>query len=370
MAIATTPANAARTIPNAIVAPFSFAAYSRSAHVLHFLGADRLEENLGNLFRWGGNALLVLAAAGLSAKAVNRAGEARWIRVVFALVAIVAAVWGTLRFSWIFCATTFPFLLGAAAVCLVRTTVLSSSVKTISIRRWNQLLFFVAAVGMLARMAFDPTISHYGFFQAVLAGTWLCAFLIAEYPRMFALSGAPRAALRLGIVIFLAGGAVALTRRSLEFYRAKQTPVGTAADEIRGYTQEIYPLVGLWERTRAFIAAQTPSDSALLVIPEGISLNYWTRRKHPLRITDVLPATLALNPRDVATDLALTPPDYIVIIPRQMAELGFERYGQDAASGRSILQWVEKNYRLLAREGDDPLNPKAVGVWVLKRIGK
>lgn len=357
---------AARSVFNAFLAPFSFRGLSHSTLGLRLLGADRLGENLQALALVGAAALAALALVAWLARRSGSAGAgAQW-----ALLALVggSAVAAILTVPWLLAGTAFPgLLLGGMAWLRFRRSDLSQTGARGSLRSWNQWLFFLAAGGMLARMIFDPTVNHYGFFQALLAGTWVMGFLVGEWPRV----GGNTRLLRLGlagaVVVVLAGGANALWQRSLEYYRKKETPIGDGGDRILGYRPEVYGLPQAWSQVSAHLAARTPPTSTLLVIPEGISLNYWTRRKHPLRILDLLPATLALNGRDVLLDLSASPPDTVVLVSRDMTEFGYRAYGEDERSGKPILEWLGRNYTIEIQAGDYPFTPERVGLWVLRR---
>lgn len=361
-------ADAARLTANAILAPFVYADYSKSAHVLRFLGADNLASNLRTLAFWGAGTLAVLAVVTLVAGRLATRGD-RWLKWVFgtAIGALAAAT--IIRIPWLFCGTAFPALLLAGALILGRAVrARTRAGQPFSLRHWNQVLLLLAAVAMLARMAFDPTISHYGFFQALLAATWICGFLLGEWPNFATPSPWARRVLCAGTLIVLLGGAGSLVRTSLKFYQVKSTPIGEGPDRIFGYSSNVYLMPELWELARRYVVANSAPDSSLLVIPEGISLNYWTRRRHPLRIVDLLPATLRLNRGEVLAELAARPPDLVVLVSRpNMEELGFKAYGQDATSGKTIVDWVIAHYTRVAHDGSPPFAPGGVGIEIYRR---
>jgi hypothetical protein len=361
-------ADSAMLTANALLAPFLYPDYSKSAHVLRFLGADNLVYNLRALVLWGTGTVAALAVVALAARRIATRSK-RWLRwVVGAAIGglVIAAVY---RIPWLFCGTAFPALLLAGAVILGRNLrARSRAGAPLSQRHWNQSLLVLAAVAMLARMAFDPTISHYGFFQALLAATWICGFLLGEWPAFATRSPWARRMLLAGGIVLLLGGAVSLVRTSLKFYAAKTTPIGEGADRIVGYSTQAYLMPELWELARRFVVSHSKPDETLLVIPEGISLNYWTRRRHPLRIIDLLPATLRLNRGDVVAELVARPPDWVVLVSRpNMEELGFKAYGSDTASGKAIVDWVIANYKRVAHDGTAPFAPGGVGIEIYRR---
>ncbi len=353
---------------NAMLAPMLYTGYSRSAHVLHFLGADNLWNNLLTILRWGGGTVGCLAILTLVGRRVSSL-PGPWPGRLFGTGVLIGALAAIPRIPWIFCGTVFPALLAAGVATLaIRARRRPSDRRALIARDWNQLILLVAAIGMLGRMAFDPTISHYGFFQAILAGTWLCGYLVGEWPQFSGSTRLVRGGLILAMVTLLGGGAITLVRTSLQFYRAKETPIGEGADLIKGFVPQAYALPELWEQARRFILANTKPDSSLLVIPEGISLNYWTRRRHPLRIVDLLPATMRLNPGDIMTELTAAPPDLVVMVSRpNMEELGYQAYGQDASSGKAIVDWVTGHYTIVAQAGSSPFTPGGVGLRIYRR---
>lgn len=358
---------AAHTVTNAILAPFRYRAYTGSTHVLHFLGADKPWDNLRTILVWSGGTLALGAAVTIAGRVAAR-GNSRLGRWVFLGVAIGVAAWVAWKVNWVFCGTAFPVLLTLGLVSLVRRA--RGNVRAhrphFPTRDWNRLLYLTAGIGLLVRMALDPTISHYGFFQALLAGTWVTGFLLAEWPGAIGANAHLRSAVLVAVLVMLAGATVALVRRSHQFYAIKRAPIGEGADRIYGYNEEIHALPAMWERARSHLAKATKPSDAVLVLPEGVGMNYWIRRQHPVRIMDLLPATLALEKQDLVSVLTAAPPEFVVVVSRNMEEFGFRAYGQDNRSGQTLVEWVSKNYSVTYHQGDNPLSPPAIAVWVLR----
>lgn len=361
------PAAAAlRSAGNALLAPFAYRALAQSPLGLKLLGADQAGANALMLVVTGVVTWAVLATV---AFAVRRPGAGHKTGSAALLIGLLgAAAAGIAWIPWLGCARAFPGVLAGGMVwLLVRHFRTRTPATRLTPRLWCQGIFFVAGAGMLARMALEPRINHYGFFQALLAGTWVAGFLLGEWPRLLA----PARRLQLGLVaavtVLLVGGATTLWSMSLTHYRNKSTVIGNGGDRLLGFRSDVNDLPALWESVRAHLAATTRPDSTLLVVPEGLSLNYATRRRHPLRILDVLPATMALNGREVLPDLMAAPPDTIVLVSRDMTEFGYRAYGEDARSGRALVEWITRHYRAEAKAGDFPFEPGKLGLWVMRR---
>lgn len=358
-------ADAARVASNALVAPFAFRALSSSTLGQTLLGVDHLAANLFRLVWVGAVAGALLAATGLAVHAAARR-RSRAATVALLVGLALLAVAGAFLLPWRRCATIFPaVLVGGTVFLLWRRRATRGS--TIGTRSWAQLVFALAAAGMLARMAFDPRVNHYGFFQAMLAGAWVFAFLVGEWPRVAAPDRRWRVLLAAAILVQFGAGVSWLWKRSSHYYRLKDFAMGQGADRMYSFQPGVHDLPRAWDKVREHLVATTPPDATLLVIPEGLSLNYWTRRRHPLWILDVLPATLTLNRGDLVAELKAAPPDRVVLVTRDMGEFGYEVYGQDERSGKALLEWVAAHYVVEGRAGDYPFTPGKSGLWLYRR---
>jgi hypothetical protein len=107
----------------------------------------------------------------------------------------------------------------------------------------------------------------------------------------------------------------------------------------------------------------TPPDATVLVLPEGTMINYLSRRRslEPGWMRNSIEAELL-------REMRLRPPDYVVLITRDLTEFGVARFGAPGNLGNDIVKWVFNNYTIDAHLGGDPLaiddHPGAV---ILKR---
>jgi hypothetical protein len=144
-------------------------------------------------------------------------------------------------------------------------------------------------------------------------------------------------------------------RDSFHYYAARTASLGEGRDQIRGFDAAYVQAHATVELARKYLERAMPAESTLLVVPEGVMLNYWTRRRHPLRIGEMLPPTLRLNRQPVLPDLQRSPPDYIVFLSRIADE--YRPFGSDSDTGRDILRWINERYSVVAQAGVDPLLP-------------
>jgi hypothetical protein len=52
--------------------------------------------------------------------------------------------------------------------------------------------------------------------------------------------------------------------------------------------------------------------------------------------------------------LSQNPPDWVMVISRDLSEYGIKRYGEALGSGQELLAWTDANYELAASIGADP----------------
>lgn len=356
--------DAAAVALNAFIAPFSFGALVTSPLGLTLLGLDRPAQNLAVLGLATTFTIGLLFVVGAAARAVE-SHESRERTGMFFLGLLGAVMIIAWLIPWKYIASAFPGLL-VGGMCIVLQTK-RSSVSRLSPRQWNQLLWATAAGLMLARMLLVPRMHHYGFFQALLAGTWACAFIVGEWPRIAVRRARWQSVLSVAVSAMILICAFKLWQRSWSFYRLKIEPLGTKSDRIYGYGKGFHDVNLAWERARTFISANSDSNATLLVVPEGLMLNYWTRRKHPLWLLDLLPVSLNLDRGPVVSNLESDAPDVVVFISRDLKEFGFKFYGDNEASGRAIIEWMKSRYKLEAAAGEYPFQEHGAGVWLLLR---
>jgi hypothetical protein len=99
-------------------------------------------------------------------------------------------------------------------------------------------------------------------------------------------------------------------------------------------------------------AIEAQPRGTLAVMPEGLAINYFTRRATSLSYQTFTPIEIA-DPeveRRIVEELQASAPDLIAIVPRDVREFGYRGFGIDYAV--PILQELHRGYRPLARGGE------------------
>jgi hypothetical protein len=112
--------------------------------------------------------------------------------------------------------------------------------------------------------------------------------------------------------------------------------------------------------------AVAPEFERLLVLPEGIFLNYMLRKKCSTYVHVFLPLTLK-NSERIMKSIKESPPDYVLLISRDTREHGMERLGDSRPNGSELIKWIDWNCSITHQIGGDPLDYRQRGAILLKR---
>lgn len=226
------------------------------------------------------------------------------------------------------------------------------------------VLMLLAAV-MLARMPFYTRVYHFGFFQAALAGMVAAVAMVRRAPRFSGSHRWGRAVAILASLLVLAVGCAAIAERSYKIRVDQTEPVGWGRDRFYSTTRTIdgTGAVVNWVADRM---NSVPPDATMLVLPEGLMINYLSRHK------SVDPGWMVgERETDFLQRVAARPPDYVVLITRDLTEFGISRFGAPGNHGYELLKWVAVNYSVAAGFGGDPLAQDArPGAVIMKLKSK
>ncbi|MFL6569861.1 MAG: glycosyltransferase family 39 protein [Chthoniobacterales bacterium] len=224
-----------------------------------------------------------------------------------------------------------------------------------------RLLLAVLALAMLTRMALNGRIYHYGFYQAAIAGCIIPAIVVCELAEWLRTTARERILLVVVSAALFGPGVYVIAQGSRTLFAAKTVAVGEGADLFYAFDRR----VDLTAEVVAAVVKALANDSSartLLVIPEGVIINYLARI--PTTVPDYFYWVTSL----AATEqLEANPPDRVLLISRDLREYGIARYGANAGQGRELLEWLSAHYRQVAHAGGDPLDVRQRGAILFQR---
>ncbi len=336
-----------------------------------YLEGAGLDRPLGNAGVALGSALAILgflAAAAVLDRVLSRF-RARSAWGMGLALAVFAALWlAGDSLPWKSLDRALPLVSGVGAVGSVGLC-FRQRADPQAFRRWFPVaLWAVYALGMLAKMILKARVMQYGFVLAMPATLLLVAGAVGGLPAWLAArgGGGPVArALALAGIAAWAGHYLALSNRA---YEGKDLTIGTGADAIQVLGPRTSSRGRILARTLARLEKLAAPDATLLVLPEGIALNYWLRMRNPTPYNLFLPTEIeAFGEETLLQALRATPPDFVVLAHRPHHEFGVGPFGIDPRNGRGLMSWIRAHYDRVERVGAEPFQGGRFGTVILRR---
>lgn len=247
---------------------------------------------------------------------------------------------------------------GAKAAAYLRDRRAGKDLGLASLR----LVFILFALGLLAKIFFNVRLHHYGFalaLPALLIGT---TTLVSWIPRLIDRFGGAGIVFRgaaLGLLAVAWVDAFALIEAQ---YANQRFTLGSGLDRFR-----TGPKGALVAKALADLEQRLGPDETLAVLPEGVMLNYLSRRGSTVPHTNYMPPEVILYGEDrILADLQAAPPDYVALVHKDTSEYGFPLFGRDY--GEKLHAWVLRHYEPVHRVGHVPLkHVRRFGIELRKR---
>jgi hypothetical protein len=322
------------------------------------LGTDAIGTNLGKELIWGAGAVGISMGAAWLCRQFAAEG-----RVTLGILVLgLAAAWVPLALwvPWLSMGMALPGLLVTAAAM---ETVGYVRREGNSDRRVVRMLLGLAAVALLLRMAFNPRISHYGFYQAPLAAVTVIATVLVAIPECLRLTGEARRFYQVALTALILAGAGFIVHHSWRIQAVQTQPFGVGADQVLTFDARWDARGYQMETVRKYLATDKDAHS-LLVLPDGVMLNYQLRLPSLLPEYLFVPALLAGGAQERMVErLRASPPDRVVLLSRDMSEFGVARFGETPEHGGLLLTFIQDHYRVVFNPVDSP--DSAGGQWIL-----
>jgi hypothetical protein len=332
----------------------------------HFLGFDQPGPNFSVHLVWTAGALLLLTALAGAAWLSRRVTRA-WVEYALAALVMALLAWLALtRIDWL---ESGRCLFGVVAVyvglkvgAVLRT---DPGADRISPADCARILFAVLALSLLARMILNGRISQFGFYQAALAALLIPAVLVGELPAWLKL-GRGKVLLVGGTLALILPAMAVLALRSSLIMALKTEPVGNGRDRFYAFPPSLNHTGRLVFHVSKFLQQQ--SVPTVLVLPEGLMINYLARKASPVPpLFFYFHATAHGREALLVQQLEKRPPEWVVLVSRDLRGAGIARYGDESGGGKELLTWIAAHYDQFATAGEDPLNPDEQGLIVYRR---
>jgi hypothetical protein len=228
-------------------------------------------------------------------------------------------------------------------------------------RRILRITMVVFALALLAKMALNVRVSHYGFVLAMPAMLLLVVALIDWVPwGLTELRGyGPmfRSAALAGLLVMV-GAHLRIIHQNLS---SKVTFVANGPDRFQA---DRLGLAVNWafEQVNRHVGA----DQTLVVFPGQVMINYLARRENSTPFINFWPPEVILfGEQRIVSSLRERPPDSLLLVHKDTSEYGLRFFGRDY--GQQIFAWIESNYRPVSSTGAPPFRNARFGMLLMRR---
>jgi hypothetical protein len=314
------------------------------------MGTDDVAGSIAIMFRSAtGYAELVIPAA-ILALACRRPGRYRFVLVAVLSITSAILVWQNfIKIYWDY-ARAWPLFMVLLAAGALAWFIRNRRAPDRGAQAALVVTTAVFAVALLSKMLLNSRIQDYGFTLALPAGVLMVLALVDWAPhaldRMGGFGSGFRA-LALTLILVSTYGHLAHTGHYLSLC---VNEVGSGADTFTALPRE-GAAVSL---ALKMIDANAGRSQTVAVLPEGVMINYLSRRPNPTPYTTYLGVELeAFGDERMTESYERHPPDYVLLVQRPAPEYGLSFFGKDF--GKRLYRWIMSRYRPLAQVGQTPM---------------
>lgn len=223
------------------------------------------------------------------------------------------------------------------------------------------LVMLIFASGLLGKMVLFTRIAHYGFVMAMPATLLLVVAVVGWVPDWLDRRGGYGGLFRAIALAIISVVAFACWQKMNWWFATKTVPVASGGDAFLSDWRALAVEPALREISRRF-----PPGATLAVLPEGVMLNYLSRRVNPTPYTLFMLGDLIVFGEDrMLSAFQEHPPDCIALVHKDTSEYGPQFFGRDY--GQRLFNWINENYREVWSTGAQPFRSEKFGIQLLER---
>jgi MFS family permease len=232
-------------------------------------------------------------------------------------------------------------------------------------RRVLRASIIVFAFVLMGKMILSVRVQGSGFVLAMPATLVLIAALLSWVPAGIVRFGGWGGAFRAAGLAALLVLAIGFMEEESYWFARKTFPISKGADRI--YADNKTALGECIEQARVHIERHVRPGQTLVSFPEGVMLNFLSRRANPTPYVSFHPVeVIVYGERNMLEALRSRPPDFVALVNREFTYFDLQIFGRDY--GKRLHAWVQKNYRRFVFIGYPPLRERRSCILLMKRI--
>jgi 4-amino-4-deoxy-L-arabinose transferase-like glycosyltransferase len=319
----------------------------------HGMGIDDVSANLSRLMVWSLGYLVLLVPALGAALFLRRSQRAvSLVAVLLAVASFGVLAWFADRILWLQSVRPLPLVILALLAWSLVGCVRRAEEPGESVRWLTRTTLLLLAGGLLAKIVLNARVYHYGFALAMPGVVLIAAAVTGWIPAQLDRAGRAGVAFRAVSLGALSAALMAHLLLMAGFVGEASHAFGRGRDQLLADGARVVVLSQALEA----LVRRPQEYETLAVLPEGVMLNYLSRRPLAIPHYSFTPFDFALTPEDeILREFEGSPPDLILLIHRETPEYGARSFGRDYA--KELYAWVRERYQAVERFGDLPFEP-------------
>jgi hypothetical protein len=335
---------------------------------LRISGFDDPLKNIALMFKQAGGYVILLIftimISYLFTRLKNNVFKYGWILAVFALVFVIIFL-GIFRINWLEAARPYPIFLIALLILLMAQLILKNGNKTFPLKFLPFALLTLYSFLLLSKMILNVHLYHYGFALAMPASLVMVAILMYYIPAFVSRWGNKSVAAGfMGLFIFLV--LLFYFNFTKQIYELKNYPVAEGRDRFLTFDSRVNNRGPVINETLKYIDKLMSKKDTFIVFPEGVMINYLSRRSNPSRYFEFTPNFVeAIGEEKILDVISPTHPSFIILSEKDTSEHGAQYFGKNYAF--NIYSWIANNYAKVLIIGAEPLTGNGFGIIIAKK---
>jgi len=229
-------------------------------------------------------------------------------------------------------------------------------------RKLFLLCFSLYSMILLFRILLNTRLDSYGFALAFPGTILMICMLLYFLPIWVEHKNGNGSIVKIMSLAILMSFAFAQHMVSNKYYSEKTAAISSGRDLFYG-TPEVAENINLIVNK---INNTLKPDDTLLVVPEGVMLNYLSRKTDPVRQTEFTPPAIDMwGEKSLLHQFVSAKPDYVILAKRDTSEFGLTQFGNDY--GVSIMKQIKDKYKPIWLIGKKPDPEKNFTFILFKR---
>ena len=263
--------------------------------------------------------------------------------------------------NWFSIARPYPVFILLLLAFLINNLIKNREDKILVAQYLPFVLLVLFSLLLLLKMILNVRLYHYGFALAMPASLVMVTLMLHYIPNFISRWGNKTVAMSFtGLFIFLA--LLFYFNKTMHFYYAKNYPIAKGRDRFLTFSN---PGLIVNEALGQISKLMSPNDT-LVVMPDGVMLNYLSRKRNPSRYFEFTPNFVeATSEEKIINEISLNPPSFIILSKKDTSEHGAKYFGVNYA--RNIYSWIISNYDKVSTLGDGTLTGDDFGIIIYKK---